>query len=54
MTDLTVALCSIPDRRKENINLDEYSLSSSGDRTHNQSRLQSHFVPLRDDWPQFL
>ena len=28
-------------------------MSSSGDRTHNQSVLQSHFVPLRRDWPQY-
>ena len=27
---------------------------SSGDRTHNQSILQSHFVPLRHEWPQYL
>ena len=25
--------------------------SSSGNRTHSQSRLQSHFVPLCHDWP---
>ena len=25
---------------------------TSGDRTHNQSVLQSLFVPLRHDWPQ--
>ena len=25
-------------------------MSSSEDRTHNQSVLQSHFVPLRHDW----
>ena len=24
------------------------------DRTHNQSILHSHFVPLRHDWPQFI
>ena len=34
-----------------NINLSKYLISSSGDRTHNQSILQSHFVPLRHDWP---
>ena len=26
-------------------------MSSSGDRIHNQSILQSHFVPMRNDWP---
>ena len=26
--------------------LNKYYISSSGDRTHNQSRLQTHFVPL--------
>ena len=34
-----------------NINLNKYFFSSSKDRTHNQSILQSHFVPLRYDWP---
>ena len=37
-----------------NINLSKYFISSSGDRTHNQSVLQSHFVPLRHDWPLFI
>ena len=35
-----------------NINLSKYFTSSSGDRTHNQSVLQSHLVPLRHDWTQ--
>ena len=35
----------------KNINLNKYFISSSGDRTHNQSVLQSHLVPLRYDWP---
>ena len=39
---------------EENINLSKYFISSNGDRTHNQSVLQSHFVPLRNDWPQHL
>ena len=34
------------------INSSKYFISSSGDRTHNQSVLQSHFEPLRHDWPQ--
>ena len=38
-----------PVRRNENVN--KYFISSSGDRTHNQSI--SHFMPLRHDWPQF-
>ena len=33
------------ERRNRNINLDTYFISSSGDRTHNQWNLQSHFVP---------
>ena len=32
--------------------MNRYVISSSGDRTHNQSRLQSHFVVLRHDWPR--
>ena len=42
------------ERRNENINLRKYFISSSGDRINKQSILQSHFVPLRHDWPQFL
>ena len=40
---------STPERRNGNLNLSKYFISSSGDRTHNQSVLQSHFVPLRHD-----
>ena len=47
----TPHLTSTPERRNGNINLNKYFISSSGDRTHNQSVLQSHFVPLRHDWP---
>ena len=43
-----------PERVKENINFSKNFICSSGDRTHNQSVLQSHFVPLRHDWPQQL
>ena len=43
---------STPERRNGDINLNKYFISSSGDRTHNQSVLQSHFVPLRHAWPQ--
>ena len=35
-----------PERINENINVNKYFISSSGDRTHNQSILQSHYVPL--------
>ena len=45
------AFASTPERRNGNINLGKYFISSSGARTHNQSVLQSHFVPLRHDWP---
>ena len=43
--------CVMRERRNGNINLTKYFISSSGDRTHNQSVLQSHFVPLHHDWP---
>ena len=36
---------STPERRNENINVNKYLIFLSGDRTHNQSTLQSHFVP---------
>ena len=49
----TPRLTSTPERRNGNINLNKYFISSSGDRTHIQSVLQSHFVPLRHDRPQF-
>ena len=42
---------SIPERRNANINFNKYFISSGGDRSHIQSVLQSHFVPLRHDWP---
>ena len=32
-------------------NLSKYFISSNGDRTHNQSVVQLHFVPLRHGWP---
>ena len=43
---------STPERRNKNINLNKYFISSNGDRTHNQSILQTHFVPLRHDGPR--
>ena len=43
-----------PERNNGKINLSKYFISSSGDRIHNQLVLQSHFVPLRHDWPQQL
>ena len=46
----TPRFASTPKRRNGNINLSKYLISSNGDRTHNQSVLQSHFVPLRHDW----
>ena len=39
---------SMPEQTNENI---KYFISSSGNLTHNQSILQSHFVPLPHDWP---
>ena len=48
----TPRFASSPERRKGNINLNKYFISSSGDRTHNLSVLQSYFVPLRRDWPR--
>ena len=50
----TPRLASTPGRRNRNINLSKYFISWSGDRTHNQSILQSHFVPLRHDWPHLF
>ena len=47
----TPRFASTSKRRNENINLNKYFTSSSGDWTRNQSILQSHFVPLRHDWP---
>ena len=37
-----------PELRNGNITLNKYFMSSSGDRTNNQSRVQSHFASLRD------
>ena len=48
------AFASTPERRNENININKYLISWSGDRTYNQSILQSHFVPLRYDRPHEL
>ena len=42
---------STPVQINGNINLSKYLISSSGGRLHNQSVLQSHFVPLRHEWP---
>ena len=53
MAELNAALNLTPERRNGNINLSEYFISSSEGRTHNQSVLQSHLVPLRHDWPQY-
>ena len=49
----TPRFASTPERRNENINVNKYFISSSGDRTHNQSILQSHFVALRHDWTRY-
>ena len=46
----TPRFASTPERWNEN----KHFISPSGDRTHNQSRLQSHFVPLRPYWPQLF
>ena len=43
-----------PELTNGNINLNKYLISSCGDGTHNQSVLQSHFVPLRHDWPHTI
>ena len=48
------ALPATPERRNRNINLSKYFISSSGDRTNDHSVLQSHFVPLRHDWPHYI
>ena len=45
----TPLFTSTPERRNGNIYLCKYFISSSGDRTHNQSVLQSHIVPLCHD-----
>ena len=45
------AFASTLERRNRNLNLNKNFMSSSGDRTHNQSIFLSHFVPLRHDWP---
>ena len=45
MVELNVALCL--DTRA---NIKKYLIFSSGNRTHNLSRLQSDFVLLRHDW----
>ena len=50
----TSRFASTPERRNKNIIVNKYFISSSGDRTHNQSILQSHFVPLRHDRDRFL
>ena len=50
----TPRLDSTPERRNGNINLSKHFISSSGDRSHNQSVLQSRFVPLHHDWPRFI
>ena len=51
MAELNAAL-NLDTRGNGNINLSKYFISSSGDRTHNQSILKSHLVPLRHYWPQ--
>ena len=37
---------ALPRNQSENINVNKYFTSASGDRTHNQSILQSHFVSM--------
>ena len=51
-TILEPCFASTPERRNENINVNKHFISSSGDRTHNQSILQPQFVPPRHDRPQ--
>ena len=43
------ALCLTPERNNDNI---KYLISSSRNRTHDLSRIQSHFVPMHHDGPQ--
>ena len=45
---------STPKRRNGNINFNKYFISSSGDRSHNQSILHSHFVPKRQDLQKYV
>ena len=52
--NLTPRFASTPERRNGTINLNKYFISLSGDRTHIMSILQSHFVPLRHDWPHLI
>ena len=40
--NLTLPFASTPKRRNGNMNLNKYFISSSGDRTYNQMRSQSH------------
>ena len=48
----TPRFSSTSEQRIENINFNKYLISWSGDQTWDQSRLQSHFVPLQNhDWP---
>ena len=51
VAEINARFASTPEQRNGNINLNKYFISSSGDWTHNQAVLQSHFVPLRHDWP---
>ena len=52
VAELNAALCFYTRARNGNINLNKYFISLSEDTTHNESRLQSHCVPLRHNWPQ--
>ena len=54
MAELNAALCLDTKARNLNINLSKYFISLSGDRTLNQSVLQTYFVQLRHDWPPKL
>ena len=49
----TLRFLSTPERKNDLFTfVNKYFVSSSGNRTHNQLILHSHFVPLCYDWPQ--
>ena len=49
VAELNAALC-LDNRAKKWKYTSKYFISSSGDRTHDQSILQTHIMPLRHDW----
>ena len=53
MVELYATFCLDTKAKKWKFKLNKYLISSCGDRTDNQSRLQSLFVPLCHEWPLF-